>query len=67
MYPTDFSDVEWTRLRSYLPVPKAKERPRTHQHAIFCGRLRPSARLQYLFRSVLTGAEGKEAVLLTRT
>ena len=29
-YPTDLSDAEWTRLRSYLPAPKAQGRPRTH-------------------------------------
>ncbi len=29
-YPTDLSDGEWTRLRSYLPTPKAQGRPRTH-------------------------------------
>jgi putative transposase len=29
-YPTDLSDTEWTRLRSYLPAPKAQGRPRTH-------------------------------------
>ena len=30
-YPTDLSDAEWTRLRSYsLPSPKAEERPRIH-------------------------------------
>ncbi len=29
-YPTDLSDAEWTRLRSYLPTPKAQGRPRTH-------------------------------------
>lgn len=29
-YPTDLSDVEWTRLRSYLPAPKPEGRPRTH-------------------------------------
>ncbi len=29
-YPTDLSDDEWTRLRSYLPAPKAQGRPRTH-------------------------------------
>jgi putative transposase len=29
-YPTDLSDAEWTRLRSYLPTPKAEGRPRTH-------------------------------------
>src|SRR5947209_4859419 len=28
-YPTDLSDTEWTRLRSYLPAPKAQGRPRT--------------------------------------
>src|SRR5215210_4999133 len=29
-YPTDLSDAEWTRLRSYLPSLKAESRPRTH-------------------------------------
>jgi putative transposase len=29
-YQTDLSDAEWTRLRSYLPTPKAGGRPRTH-------------------------------------
>ena len=29
-YPTDLSDAEWIRLRSYLPTPKAQGRPRTH-------------------------------------
>src|ERR687886_2162514 len=29
-YPTDLSDAQWTRLRSYLPTPKAQGRPRTH-------------------------------------
>ena len=29
-YPTDLSDAQWTRLRSYLPTPKAEERSRTH-------------------------------------
>src|ERR671932_1610197 len=29
-YPTDLSDVQWARLRSYLPTPKAQGRPRTH-------------------------------------
>jgi putative transposase len=29
-YPTDLSDAEWARLRSYLPTPKAQGRPRTH-------------------------------------
>ncbi len=29
-YPTDLSDAEWTRLRSYLPTPKDEGRPRTH-------------------------------------
>jgi putative transposase len=29
-YPTDLSDAQWTRLRSYLPAPKAQGRPRTH-------------------------------------
>src|SRR5919202_3853138 len=29
-YPTDLSDDEWTRLRSYLPTPEAQGRPRTH-------------------------------------
>src|ERR687885_2664547 len=29
-YPTDLSDTEWIRLRSYLPTPKAQGRPRTH-------------------------------------
>jgi putative transposase len=29
-YPTDLSDAEWTRLRSFLPTPKAEGRPRTH-------------------------------------
>jgi putative transposase len=29
-YPTDLSDAQWTRLRSYLPTPKAGGRPRTH-------------------------------------
>jgi putative transposase len=29
-YPTDLSDGEWTRLRSYLPTPKAQGRPRIH-------------------------------------
>ena|SRR5215210_7750347 len=29
-YPTDLSDAEWTRLRSYLPIPKAEGRPRIH-------------------------------------
>ncbi len=27
---SDFSDAEWTRLRSYLPTSKAGGRPRTH-------------------------------------
>jgi putative transposase len=30
IYPTDLSDAQWTRLRSYLPTPKAEGRPRTH-------------------------------------
>jgi putative transposase len=30
LYPTDLSDTEWTRLRSYLPTPKAQGRPRTY-------------------------------------
>src|SRR5829696_786363 len=29
-YPTDLSDAEWTRLRSYLPSLKAESRLRTH-------------------------------------
>jgi putative transposase len=29
-YPTDLSDAQWSRLRSYLPTPKAQGRPRTH-------------------------------------
>src|SRR5215212_9005496 len=29
-YPTDLSDAEWARLRSFLPTPKAEGRPRTH-------------------------------------
>jgi putative transposase len=29
-YTTDLSDAEWSRLRSYLPTPKAGGRPRTH-------------------------------------
>ena len=29
-YPTDLSDAQWSRLRSYLPNPKAQGRPRTH-------------------------------------
>jgi putative transposase len=29
-YPTDLSDAEWTRLRSYLPSLKAETRLRTH-------------------------------------
>jgi putative transposase len=29
-YPTDLSDAQWTRLQSYLPIPKAEGRPRTH-------------------------------------
>ena len=29
-YSTDLSDVEWTRLQSYLPKPKAEGRPRIH-------------------------------------
>jgi putative transposase len=29
-YTTDLSHAEWVRLRSYLPTPKAGERPRTH-------------------------------------
>jgi putative transposase len=29
-YPTDLSDAEWARLRSYLPTPEAEGRPRTH-------------------------------------
>jgi transposase len=29
-YSTDLSDAQWTRLRSYLPAPKAQGRPRTH-------------------------------------
>jgi putative transposase len=29
-YPSDLSDAQWTRLRSYLPAPKAQGRPRTH-------------------------------------
>ena len=29
-YPTDLSDTQWSRLRSYLPTPKAQGRPRTH-------------------------------------
>src|SRR5687768_12475681 len=29
-YPTDLSDAEWTRLRSFLPTAKAEGRPRTH-------------------------------------
>jgi len=29
-YPTDLSDAEWTRLRSFLPTPKAEGRPRTY-------------------------------------
>ena len=27
---SDLSDAEWTRLRPYLPIPKAEGRPRTH-------------------------------------
>jgi putative transposase len=30
LYPTDLSDAQWSRLRSYLPTPKAQGRPRTH-------------------------------------
>src|SRR5215207_156889 len=29
-YPTDLSDAQWNRLRSYLPTPKAQGRPHTH-------------------------------------
>jgi putative transposase len=29
-YPTDLSDAEWTRWRSFLPTPKAEGRLRTH-------------------------------------
>src|SRR5215212_10996268 len=29
-YPTDLSDAQWIRLRSYLPAPKAQGRPRIH-------------------------------------
>jgi putative transposase len=29
-YPTDLSDAQWTRLRSYLPIPKPERRLRTH-------------------------------------
>jgi transposase len=29
-YPTDLSDAQWTYLQSYLPIPKAEGRPRTH-------------------------------------
>src|SRR3712207_4467184 len=29
-YPTDLSDTQWSRLRSYLPTPNAQGRPRTH-------------------------------------
>jgi putative transposase len=29
-YPTDLSDAQWTRLLSYLSIPKAQGRPRTH-------------------------------------
>src|SRR5919202_5123256 len=29
-YPTDLSDVQWARLRSFLPTPKAQGRLRTH-------------------------------------
>jgi len=29
-YPTDLCDGEWTRLRSYLPAPKAQGRPHNH-------------------------------------
>jgi putative transposase len=29
-YPTDLSDAQWIRLRTYLPTPKAQGRPRTH-------------------------------------
>src|ERR687885_1690671 len=29
-YPTDLSDAQWTRLRPYLPTPKAQGRPRIH-------------------------------------
>jgi putative transposase len=29
-YPTDLSDAQWIRLRSYLPTPKAQGRPRIH-------------------------------------
>src|ERR671927_1338258 len=29
-YPSDLSDAQWIRLRSYLPTPKAQGRPRTH-------------------------------------
>src|SRR4051794_2092128 len=28
-YPTDLSDIEWNRLRSYLPTSKAQGRPPT--------------------------------------
>ncbi len=29
-YPTDLSDAQWARLQSYLPIPKAERRLRTH-------------------------------------
>jgi putative transposase len=29
-YPTDLSDAQWIRLRSYLPTPNTQGRPRTH-------------------------------------
>jgi putative transposase len=29
-YPTDLSDVEWSYLKSHLPVPKATGRPKIH-------------------------------------
>src|ERR671927_1853964 len=29
-YPSDLSDAQWIRLRSYLPTPKAQGRPRIH-------------------------------------
>src|SRR5215211_5356567 len=29
-YPTDLSDAQWSRLRSFLPTPKAEGRPSTH-------------------------------------
>jgi putative transposase len=40
-YTTDLSDTQWNRLRSYLHIPNAQGRPRTHSlcdvlDAIFC-------------------------------